>query len=112
MISNSYGVRENGFTQAYAKAFPKRFGGPRFTVAGTSVSSPLIAGVYGLAGNAATITPGNEYAHASALFDITRGDNITFLHPHLVCGTDYLCMAKPGYDGPTGLGTPDGTGAF
>jgi hypothetical protein len=28
------------------------------------------------------------------------------------CGYDYLCVAKPGYDAPTGLGTPDGTGAF
>jgi hypothetical protein len=29
-----------------------------------------------------------------------------------VCGYDYLCVAKKGYDAPTGLGTPDGTGAF
>ena len=29
-----------------------------------------------------------------------------------VCGYDLLCVAKKGYDGPTGLGTPDGTGAF
>jgi hypothetical protein len=28
------------------------------------------------------------------------------------CGHDYLCQAKKGYDAPTGLGTPDGTGAF
>lgn len=28
------------------------------------------------------------------------------------CGGSYLCTARPGYDGPTGLGTPDGTGAF
>ena len=27
------------------------------------------------------------------------------------CST-YLCNAGPGYDGPTGLGTPCGTGAF
>jgi hypothetical protein len=24
----------------------------------------------------------------------------------------YLCQAGAGYDGPTGLGTPNGTGAF
>jgi hypothetical protein len=29
-----------------------------------------------------------------------------------VCGNTYLCVAKPGYDAPTGLGTPDGSGAF
>ncbi|HEY1620202.1 MAG TPA: Ig domain-containing protein [Streptosporangiaceae bacterium] len=28
------------------------------------------------------------------------------------CGGSYLCGGEPGYDGPTGLGTPDGTGAF
>jgi hypothetical protein len=27
-----------------------------------------------------------------------------------VCG--YLCTAEPGYDGPTGLGTPNGIGGF
>ena len=32
------------------------------TVAGTSVAAPLIAGIYGLAGNAATISPGRQYA--------------------------------------------------
>jgi hypothetical protein len=28
------------------------------------------------------------------------------------CGNDYLCTAQRGYDGPAGLGTPNGTGAF
>lgn len=28
------------------------------------------------------------------------------------CGNDYLCVAKKGYDAPTGLGTPNGIGAF
>ncbi len=28
------------------------------------------------------------------------------------CGGRYLCTAGTGYDGPTGLGTPNGTGAF
>jgi hypothetical protein len=27
-------------------------------------------------------------------------------------GSYYLCAAGAGYDGPTGLGTPNGTGAF
>jgi hypothetical protein len=26
--------------------------------------------------------------------------------------TKYFCTAGPGYDGPTGLGTPNGTGGF
>jgi hypothetical protein len=82
-------------------------------VAGTSASSPLIAAVYGLAGNAATVKPGDEYAHASALFDVTKGNNDWFNRGHGgSCGHDYLCVAKRGYDAPTGLGTPDGIGAF
>ena len=45
------------------------------TVAGTSASAPLIAGIYGLAGNGATTTQKFLYAHASSLFDITSGNN-------------------------------------
>jgi subtilase family serine protease len=83
------------------------------TVGGTSAAAPLIAGVYGLAGNAATIKPGYEYSHAASLFDITAGNNDLFNDTHgATCGYDYLCVAKKGYDAPTGLGTPDGIGAF
>jgi subtilase family serine protease len=73
---------------------------------GTSVSSPIIAGVYALAGNAATVTYGGyPYTHTSSLNDVTSGSNGS-------CGSSYLCTAGNGYDGPTGLGTPNGTGAF
>jgi subtilase family serine protease len=97
----------------YDSSVPKRDGGPWLTVSGTSAASPLIAAVYGLAGNAATVKPGYEYAHAGALFDVTKGNNDWFNRAHgASCGHDYLCVAKKGYDAPTGLGTPDGTGAF
>ncbi len=82
------------------------------TVSGTSVAAPLVAGIYGLAGNAATIGLGYAYAHPGALFDIVRGNNSIFFPPRLACGDDYLCVAKRGYDAPTGLGSPDGIGAF
>lgn len=73
---------------------------------GTSLSSPLIASVYALAGNAGSITYGSyPYSHTGSLFDVTSGSNST------LC-LSYLCQAGPGYDGPTGLGTPNGTGAF
>lgn len=73
---------------------------------GTSVAAPLIAGVYALAGNAASIHPGRYlYARHRHLFDVTSGSNG-------FCGSSYLCTAVPGYDGPTGWGTPDGIGAF
>jgi hypothetical protein len=55
----------------YDSSIPKSAGGPWLTVAGTSAASPIIAGVYALAGNAATVAPGYEYAHAASLFDIT-----------------------------------------
>jgi hypothetical protein len=81
------------------------------TVAGTSASAPLVAGVYGLAGNGSRLRPGSVYAHRRNLFDVTAGNNVQGATPAQVCG-DYLCAARPGYDSPTGLGTPDGTGAF
>jgi subtilase family serine protease len=75
-------------------------------VGGTSLSSPLTASVYTLAGNTSSVTYGSyPYAHTGSLFDVTSGSNGT-------CSPSYLCTAGTGYDGPTGLGTPDGTGAF
>jgi subtilase family serine protease len=80
-------------------------------VGGTSVAAPLIAGVYALAGNTATIGPGASwiYAHHQHLYDVTSGSNAT---AGSGCGGSYLCTAKKGYDGPTGWGTPHGIGAF
>jgi subtilase family serine protease len=75
-------------------------------VGGTSASSPIVAGVYALAGNGASIKDASfAYSHASSLFDVKKGSNGT-------CGGSYLCTAKAGYDGPTGFGTPNATGAF
>jgi len=80
-----------------------------YTFGGTSASSPIIAGVYALAG-----TPGSsdypaqypyEAAGTSALNDVTSGNNGT-------CSTSYFCTATSGYDGPTGWGTPEGVDAF
>jgi subtilase family serine protease len=73
---------------------------------GTSVSSPIIASVYALAGNASSINAAQSlYTHTSNLYDVTSGSNGS-------CSGTYLCTAKSGYDGPTGLGTPNGTAAF
>ncbi|MFI9383520.1 peptidase S8 [Kutzneria sp. NPDC052558] len=81
------------------------------SVGGTSASAPFIAGLYGLAGNAATVRPGDEYSHTAALFDITTGNNDARENGG-ACGNDYLCVAAPGYDAPTGLGSPNGIAAF
>lgn len=73
---------------------------------GTSVASPLIASVYALAGNTSQIDNASyAYAHVSGLNDVTSGSNGS-------CGGTDLCTAGPGWDGPTGLGTPKGTSAF
>jgi hypothetical protein len=83
-------------------------GGGWTVVGGTSASSPIIASIYALAGNAKTVDYGSfPCAHTSRFFDVTEGSNFT---PNQVCG--YLCAPGPGYDGPTGLGTPNGTGGF
>jgi subtilase family serine protease len=75
-------------------------------VGGTSASAPIIASVYALAGNASLVTYGSyPYSHAGSLFDVTSGSNGS-------CSGSYLCTAKAGFDGPTGLGTPNGAGAF
>src|SRR6266568_487110 len=81
-------------------------GGPWFKAGGTSVSTPIIAGVYALAGNAGSVRSASfPYAHTGWLHDVTSGANGS-------CGGSYLCTAMRGYDGPSGLGTPNGSGAF
>ncbi|MCQ4042031.1 hypothetical protein [Streptantibioticus rubrisoli] len=74
---------------------------------GTSASSPIIAATYALAGTpaAGTYPASYPYGRTSALNDVTTGSNGT-------CSPGYLCTAGSGYDGPTGLGTPNGTAAF
>jgi len=71
---------------------------------GTSVASPIVASAYALAGN--SVADGSSpYAHTASLWDVVSGSNGS-------CGGTYLCTAGTGYDGPTGLGTPNGVGAF
>jgi len=72
---------------------------------GTSVSAPLVGAVYAVNGGAVTFGSNPYAAGAAALFDVTSGSNGS-------CGGSYLCTAGAGYDGPTGLGTPNGVSAF
>jgi subtilase family serine protease len=72
-------------------------------IGGTSLSAPIIAAVYALAGNHRTAP--YAYSHRDSLYGVRSGSNGS-------CGGSYLCTAKRGYDGPTGLGTPHGLGAF
>ena len=63
-----------------------------------------VASVFALSGRT-TGYPGALYSHASSLFDVTSGSNGS-------CSPTKWCHAGAGWDGPTGLGTPNGTGAF
>jgi subtilase family serine protease len=72
---------------------------------GTSASSPIIASVYAMSGNTAGYPASYTWGHASGLFDVTSGSNGT-------CSPAIWCNATTGWDGPTGLGTPNGTSAF
>jgi hypothetical protein len=71
---------------------------------GTSVSSPIIASIFALGSIAANDDVKHLYADKADLNDITSGSNGS-------CGPP-LCTAGKGWDGPTGLGSPDGDGAF
>ncbi len=69
-----------------------------FTIGGTSASAPLLAGVFGLAGNAAKQDGGRTFwqkAHHRYLYDICGGS----------------CLEST-YSYAGGWGSPDGIGAF
>lgn len=76
-----------------------------FQVGGTSLSSPIVAGVYALSGNITGAANSIPYINTANIHDVTTGSNGS-------CSGSYLCTAVSGYDGPTGLGTPNGAGAF
>jgi IPT/TIG domain-containing protein/subtilase family protein len=79
------------------------------TFGGTSLSSPIIAAAFALAGGAHGVAyPAQtlyEYLGSSSLHDITTGSNGD-------CSTALICNAAAGYDGPTGVGSPAGLGAL
>ena len=75
-------------------------------IGGTSEATPIIAAMYGLGGNPSSVNAASTiYSHAANLNDVTSGSTAT-------CSPAYLCTAGPGYDGPTGVGSPNGTLAF
>jgi hypothetical protein len=86
---------------------------------GTSASAPIIAGVYALAGKPAAGTYPASYLYSgstwysgsSYLYDVVGGSNNVW-ESYFPCIADYWCTGLAGYDGPTGLGTPDRIQAF
>jgi hypothetical protein len=86
--------------------FPNKWG----VVGGTSMSAPAVAAIYALAGYGSgddndDFPARKLYRSRSSLYDVTSGLNG-------FCSPAWLCTAGPGYDAPTGNGTPNGTGAF
>lgn len=68
-------------------------------VGGTSVASPVVASIFAETGRS-TVDPSFVWQHTDDFYDITSGNNG-------FCSIFYECNAGPGYDGPTGWGTPD-----
>ena len=108
-------------------------------IGGTSVASPIVASTFALAGGAGDRAGGKAVAYpAQTLYENLAADPAA-LHDvivwvqrrlrqrvrrtdrrirmlarrrgRLVLGTA-ICLARAGYDGPTGVGTPDGIAAF
>ena len=85
------------------------------TVGGTSVATPFIAGMYVRAGvRSGVLGPNELYEAPGGVFnDIVVGTNAG---PGQCAAAgfddDRLCTAGPGWDGPTGLGTPNGLATF
>lgn len=90
------------------------YGGWRIA-GGTTASAALIAGVFGLAGNASSQKAAKNFWAMSTkrrnkeLHYISTGSDGS-------CGDEYLCEAGTNqfgtYSGPAGWGTPNGIGAF
>jgi hypothetical protein len=109
-------VAESGGLEMFAANLDKWFGeGGWVLVDGTSIAAPLLAGIYGLAGNATKQDGGKAFwmlqqkKRSKDLHVISSGNDGS-------CSPSYLCSDGTHefktYGGPTGWGTPNGIGAF
>jgi hypothetical protein len=91
----------------YAPYFPGWW-----TFGGTSLSSPIIAAMFALAGGSHGVEFPAQTVYAnrgsSGLHDIVSGSNL----PEGECEGKAICSAGSGYDGPTGVGSPNGIEAL
>jgi hypothetical protein len=67
--------------------------------------------MFGLAGNAASRHGAEEIWHNHKRFnDVVKGTNVVdSISGPCAAAIPYICIARVGFDGPTGWGTPDGT---
>jgi hypothetical protein len=103
------------------------------TVGGTSLASPIVASMFALVGGAHKVpypaqTLYENLAVSNASFhDVVSGSNGACGKPFNTatgisecdlaeedasCSASLICRAGPGYDGPSGVGSPDGIAAF
>jgi subtilase family serine protease len=121
-----------GFDIYDTYAYEPKFAGGWLTVGGTSLTSPLISGLFGLAGGShgASYPAATLYAHvgqATSLFDVSKGGNgycdgeepaacgepgVNELLGNVDCEGTTSCDASLGFDGPSGVGAPKGLSAF
>jgi len=98
----------------YSSQFTQEYGFPWQAFGGTSLASPLIAGVFGLAGNASSRHAAAQIwqSHAS-LENVTVGNNLFApLTGPCASSVTYICYAGAGFNGPTGWGSPEGIADF
>jgi hypothetical protein len=102
-------------------------------IGGTSVASPIIAAAFALAGGSqgvaypARLLYENLQQDPASLHDVVSGSNgeclkkfkknsgtsgCTVEEEAHQCGAEAICLAGGGYDGPSGVGTPNGLAAF
>ncbi len=109
------------------------------TMGGTSVASPIIAGTFALAGGAGHEAGGATVSYPAqtlyenlagapgSLHDVVSGSNgkcgkafnkstgesgCSPAEEDASCSPKLICLAATGFDGPSGVGTPDGITAF
>jgi hypothetical protein len=102
-------------------------------IGGTSVASPIVAAAFALAGGShgvaypAQTLYENELSDPASLHDVEVGSNGECLkrvnettgeakctpeEEAQTCSEHAICLARSGYDGPSGVGTPNGLNAF
>jgi hypothetical protein len=102
-------------------------------IGGTSVASPIIAAAFALAGGGqgvaypARLLYENLQQDPASLHDVVSGSNgeclkkfhknsglsgCTSTEEAQTCTVQAICLAGVGYDGPSGVGTPNGLAAF
>jgi subtilase family serine protease len=88
-------------------------GGGWLVVGGTSAASPYLAGLYARAGTTGVNGPNTMYsAPAGSIEDVVGGSNSQNGAADCTQFTAATCTGVTGWDGPTGVGVPNGLGAF